>query len=116
MENFKFEMSVQEMTAIAKEKMSSLIINGLNVNESQIKESLNSFFVKSRFDSKFSSFESNLDWAVENCFRLGLEQALDELNFKEFVASKAKEILSDETFLRDLAEAKVRSSLGLPPK
>jgi hypothetical protein len=39
---------------------------------------------------------------------------MTELNFKELIAQKAKELLSSENFIKDLAERKVRSSLGLP--
>lgn len=41
------------------------------------------------------------------------EKALDELNFKELIAEKAKQVLSDNNFIKDLAEQKVRRSLGL---
>lgn len=44
---------------------------------------------------------------------IGLEKAMNELNFKELIAEKAKEILSDNNFIADLAEKKIRYSLGL---
>lgn len=41
---------------------------------------------------------------------------MEELNFKELIAEKAKEMLSNSDLIKELAEAKVRSSLGLPNK
>lgn len=38
---------------------------------------------------------------------------MEEMNFTEIIAKKAKEVLSDGNFIQDLAIAKVRSSLGL---
>ena len=41
---------------------------------------------------------------------------MTELNFKELIAEKAKELLKSDNLIQELAEAKVRSSLGLPQK
>jgi len=114
MENLKINLSVKELTDMVKETVGNSIQKSLNANKDQIEKSIDSYFKKGIFDSKESQFESALDWAVENAFRLGLEQAMQELNFKEMIAEKAKEILSDSDFIKKLAEAKVRSSLGLP--
>lgn len=114
MEELKINVSVKEITDMVKETIGSSIQKSLNSNKEQIEKSIDGYFKKSFFDNKQSQFESALDWAVENAFRLGLEQAMTELNFKELIAKKAKELLSNENFIKDLAEKKVRSSLGLP--
>jgi hypothetical protein len=41
-------------------------------NKEQIEKSIEGYFKKAFFDNKESQFESALDWAVENAFRLGL--------------------------------------------
>jgi hypothetical protein len=114
MENLNINLSVKEITDMVKETIGNSIQKSLNNNKEQIEKSIDSYFKKSMFDNKQNQFESALDWAVENAFRSGLEQAMTELNFKEIIAQKAKELLSNENFIKDLAEKKVRSSLGLP--
>lgn len=114
MENLSINLSVGELTNMVKETIGNSIQKSLNANKDQIEKSIDGYFKKAIFDNKESEFENALDWAVENAFRLGLEQAMTELNFKEMIAQKAKEILSNENFIKDLAEKKVRSSLGLP--
>jgi hypothetical protein len=79
-----------------------------------IQRALTEYFQKSFMSNKANAFESALDWCVEGALREGLDKAMQELNFKEMIAAKAKEILSDSDFIKNLAEAKVRSSLGLP--
>lgn len=114
MENLNINLSVKELTDMVKETVGNSIQKSLNENKEQIEKSIYSYFKKAFFDNRESEFESALDWAVENAFRLGLEQAMNELNFKELIAQKAKDLLSNENFIKDLAEKKVRSSLGLP--
>jgi hypothetical protein len=115
MENLNINLSVKELTDMVKETVGNAIQKSLKENQFQIESSIDNFFRKRmNFENKDSQFESALDWAVEHEFRLGLEQAMTELNFKELIAQKAKELLSSENFIKDLAERKVRSSLGLP--
>lgn len=103
-----------EITRILKDMVAGFVKKSLDENREQIEKSISGYFSKGVFLNKESLFESGLDWAVENCFRLGLNQALEEMDFKSLVAAKAKEILSDDGFIRVLAEKKVRASLGLP--
>jgi len=112
-ENLNINLSVKDLTEMVKETVGNSIKKSLESNKAQIETSINDYFKKAFFINKESQFESALDWAVENAFRLGLEKAMEELNFKELIAQKAKELLSNDTFIRDLAEKKVRSSLGL---
>lgn len=114
MDNLNIILSVKELTDMVKETVGNSIQKSLNANKEQIDNSINGYFRKSFFDNRESQFESSLDWAVENAFRLGLEQAMAELNFKELIAQKAKELLSNDNFIKDLAEKKVLRSLGLP--
>src|SRR5690606_8814762 len=114
MENLNINLSVKELTEMVKETVGNSIQKSLNASKDQIEKSIDGYFRKGMFDNKQTHFESALDWAVENSFRLGLEQAMTELKFKELIAEKAKEILSNESFIKDLAEKKVRASLGLP--
>jgi uncharacterized membrane protein YheB (UPF0754 family) len=114
MEDLKINLSVREITEMVKETIADSIQKSLNANKEQIEKSIDGYFKKNMFNNKETEFESSLDWAVENAFREGLTKAMNELNFKELIALKAKEILSSEDFIKDLAEKKVRSSLGLP--
>jgi len=79
---------------------------------SNIKE----YFEKSFFNNKDTAFDNALDYTIEAALREGLDKAMKELNFTELVAAKAKELLSEPNYIAELAEAKVRSSLGLPSK
>jgi uncharacterized membrane protein YheB (UPF0754 family) len=114
MENLNINLSVKELTDMVKEIVGNSIQKSLNANKEQIEKSIDGYFKKALFDNKESQFEKALDWAVEDAFRLGLEQAMTELNFKEMIAQKAKELLLSDDFIKDLAEKKVRSSLGIP--
>ncbi len=116
MEDIKIEVSAREITELLKEKIVGKIQESLRLNTKQIEDSVEQYFRKSIFDNKITHFESALDWAVENCFREGLNLAMEELGYKEMIATKAKELLSDNNFIAELAEAKVRASLGLPSK
>ena len=115
MENLKINISVDEINDMVKETVGNAVQKSLKENQFQIASSIDNFFKKRmNFENRDSQFESALNWAVEEAFNLGLEQAMAELNFKELIAQKAKELLSNEDFIKDLAEKKVRSSLGLP--
>ena len=74
------------------------------------------YFKRAFFNDKKNEFESALDYTIEIAFREGIEKAMTELNFKELIAEKAKELLKSDNLIQELAEAKVRSSLGLPQK
>ena len=114
MESLNINLSVKDLTDMVKETIGKSIQKSLDANKQQIENSIDGYFKKSFLNNKESQFENALDWAVENAFQIGLQQAMDELNFKELIAQKAKEILSNENFIKELAEKKVRSSLGLP--
>ena len=114
MEEFKIALSAREITEMVKETVGAAVQKSLNANKDQIERSIDQYFKKGIFDNKTSQFDSALDWGVENAFREGLDLAMKELGFKELIAQKAKEILSDNDFIKDLAERKVRASLGLP--
>jgi len=113
LEEIKINVTVKDLTDIVKDTIGGYITKSLNTNKELIEVQIESYFKKGIFTDKISQFESALDWAVENAFRLGLEKAMEELNFKELIAEKSKQILSDNDFIKDLAEKKVRSSLGL---
>jgi nucleoside-diphosphate-sugar epimerase len=113
MENLNINLSVKDLTEMVKETIGKSIEKSLNDNKEQIEKSIDGYFKKAFLNNKESQFESALDWAVETAFRIGLEKAMGELNFKELIAEKAKEILSDNNFIKELAEQKVRRSLGL---
>jgi hypothetical protein len=114
MEKLEIVLSVKELTEIVNESIRGTVQNYLTANKGLIENSIYNYFKRTHFGKLESQFESSLDWVVESSFRLGLEQAMTELNFKELVAEKCKEFLSNENFIRDLAEKKVRESLGLP--
>jgi hypothetical protein len=116
MENVNINLSVKDITEMVKETVGNAVQKTLFKSTEQIEKSIELYFRKGLFDNKETQFESSLDWAVENAFRLGLEKAMEELNFKEIIAKKAKEFLLNDDFIKNLAEEKVRSSLGLPKK
>jgi predicted peroxiredoxin len=114
MENFNISLNPEDFKKIATEFLTNKINKSLEKNEVFIEASLDNYFKKSLFEKKQNGFESALDWAIESIFREGIELAMEELKFKEKIAEKAKEILSDNDFITKLAESKVRTSLGLP--
>jgi len=113
MEDLNLTVNVGDLKQIVKDTLSSSINKSLEKNKQQIELSLDNYFKKGMFDKRESDFDNALDWAVESCFRDGLEKAMEELGYREVIATKAKEILSDPNFIKDLAEKKVRQSLGL---
>lgn len=114
MENLNVTLNAGDFKQIVIDTLSSSINKSLEKNKEHIETSLDNYFKKGMFEKRETDFESALDWAVESFFREGLNKAMEELGFKEVIAQKAKEILSDANFIKDLAEKKVRSSLGLP--
>jgi hypothetical protein len=113
MEDINVTLTVVELKEIVKTTLSESINKSLTKNREAIENSLDNYFKKGMFDNRTTDFENALDWVVESVFRDGMAKAMEELNFKELIASKAKEILSDGNFIKDLAEKKVRQSLGL---
>lgn len=65
------------------------------------------------FNNEKNTFDSALDWTIEQAFRDGLELAMKKVKLKELIAEKASKILSDDAFIHKLAEEKVKKSLGL---
>lgn len=114
MENLNVTLNAGDFKQIVIDTLSNSINKSLEKNKEHIEKSLDDYFKRGMFDKRETDFESALDWAVESCFREGLNKAMEELSFKELIAQKAKELLSDPNFIKDLAEKKVRSSLGLP--
>jgi 3-methyladenine DNA glycosylase AlkC len=114
MENINLNISVKDLTDIIKNDLSDIIRKRLSANKDDIEKSLDDQFRRRIFTHDKNQFENALDWAIEHAFREGLNIAMEELNFKELIAKKAKEILSNDDFIKTLAEQKVRASLGLP--
>lgn len=114
METINFEIKVGDLHRTLKDHLDGFIKESLHSNETTIKEQIHDYFKTDFFKKKLSSFQESFDWAVEQTFRKGIEKAMLELDFIEVVASKAKEILSDNDFITTLADAKIRASLGLP--
>lgn len=81
---------------------------------SEMENSIRKFFSEWDFSNTKTQFERALYASTEGVFQAGISLAMEELNFKELVAKEAKKVLSDEAFIRSLAEKKVRASLGLP--
>jgi hypothetical protein len=113
MEEFKIEINRREIVDIINgvihDKIKIIMKNEMENIEKSIKE----YFNKGFFNDKISIFDSALDYTIEISFREGIEKAMKDLNFVEIIASKAKGLLSNDSFIMELAEAKVRSSLGL---
>ncbi len=114
MEPFKVEIDRLEINKIINDGVQDKIKSVMQSQMTDIEKSITEYFKKSFFRDKDSQFESALDYTIESAFREGLTKAMEELNFKELIAEKAKELLSNNNFISKLAEAKVRTSLGLP--
>lgn len=113
MEEFKIEIDRREIVDIINAGVQEKIKSALKNNSHDIDESIKQYFYKGVFKEKSTQFDSALDWTIEIAFREGLTIAMEELNYKEMIAQKAKELLSDNNFIAELAEKKVRASLGL---
>lgn len=116
MEKFKIEIDKREIIETINKGIQDKIKEYMNIHSKNIEESISQYFKKSFFTDKQSQFDSALDYTIEIAFREGLEKAMKDMNFNEIIAQKAKELLNDGNFIQALAEAKVRSSLGLPNK
>lgn len=116
MDTFKVEIDRKQISEIINKTVQGEITEQLRSQLTDINRSIEEYFKKSFFNDTRNQFESALDWTVENAFREGLDLAMKELNFKELIAKKAAEILNSDNFIKELAEAKVRSSLGLLQK
>lgn len=116
MESFKIEVDAKDLKEKFNAILSKVIEDSLTKEKESIQESIKTYFHKSFFNDKITQFDRALDWQIESVFREGVGKAMEELNFKELIAEKAKEMLSNSDLIKDLAEEKVRSSLGLPKK
>jgi hypothetical protein len=114
MENFKIEINRKEIVDTINKGLQDKIKSTMDSQMGDIEKSIQEYFKKSFFNDKKNQFDSALDYTIEIAFREGIEQAMTELNFKEIIANKAKELLKNDNLIHELAEAKVRSSLGLP--
>ena len=102
-----------EIREILKDTVTSIIKKAVDKNLDNIEKSISKFFTPEMWGNKETEFEGALNWAIEIQLREGLNKGLEDMGFKELVALKVREVLSDETFLRDLAEKKIKQSLGL---
>ncbi len=116
MEAFKVEIDRQQIVETINETVQSKIKEQLNLQMEDIEKTIGEYFKRSFFNDKKTEFENALDYTVEIAFRAGIDSAMEELNFKEMIAKKASELLKSDDLIKELAEAKVRSSLGLPQK
>lgn len=113
MEKFKIEIDRAQIVDTINTGIQEKVRAQMKAQDKDIDEAITQYFKKSLFNNQSSRFESALDYTVEAAFRKGLEMAMEQLNFKEMIAQKAKELLSDNNFIAELAEKKVRASLGL---
>jgi hypothetical protein len=116
MEKFKIEIDRREIVETINKGIHDKIREQMNAQSKDIEASIADYFKRAFFNDKKNEFESALDYTIEIAFREGIEKAMTELNFKELIAEKAKELLKSDNLIQELAEAKVRSSLGLPKK
>lgn len=116
MEKFKIEIDGKKIQEVINEELIGFVKSNMEEQMGEIEKSVEDYFRHSFLSNKKTQFDSALDWAVEAAFRDAINTAMDELNFKELIAAKAKELLQDDDLIKELAEAKVRSSLGLTNK
>lgn len=116
MEEFKIQIDQKQLTELFNNALAGIIEKSISNQKEQIEGTIKTYFDKGYFKDKSTQFDNALDWAVECAFRDGLNKAMEELNYKELIAEKAKEILSDGNLINELAEEKIRTSLGLPKK
>lgn len=114
MDNFKIEIDINKIKEQYNFVLNKIIEDSLSKEKENIQSTIKTYFDKGFFKDKTTAFDNSLDWAIENSFREGVDKALNDLNFKELIFEKTKELLSNGTLIQELAEAKVRSSLGLP--
>ena len=113
MEKFKIEIDRKEIAKTINESIQCKIKEHLNKNVGNIEDTISMYFKKSFLNNNQNEFERALDYTIEIAFREGLEKAMEELNFKELLAKKAKELLSNDGLIIKIAEDKLRQSLGL---
>lgn len=111
----EFKIEEKELFTMVNQILFDQIKKSMVANTDNIQKSLNTFFEHGFLSNKKNKFDESLDWVVECAFRTGVETAMEEMNLKEIISNKVKEIMTTE-FISDLAEEKVRASLGLGPK
>lgn len=116
MSEFKIEIDAEAIRKQIDEAIQYKIKRQLEAQNNGIEESIKDFFYKGFHSNVQTRFERSLDFVIDNALQQGLDKAMEELGFIEMIAEKAKIYLQDDAVLKDLAEEKVRASLGLPPK
>ena len=115
-QEFKIRIDAKAIREQINASIQHKITTQLNAQEQDIEKSIKDFFYKGFHSITRNAFENSLDYVIEGALRQGLEKAMEELGFHEMIAEKAKTYLQDDDILRELAEGKVRASLGLPQK
>jgi hypothetical protein len=111
-EIIEINLDKKELEQIITEHIKSAVKKSVFENRVEIQDSINKFF-KTNYIDCTSSFSNQLNKAFDSSFKEALEIAFEELNIKELIKQKTKELLSADSFIKDLAEKKVRDSLGL---
>jgi len=103
----------KDIQTMLNDHIAESIKKSIDANRGKLDNSVSKYFEKGIFETRVSTFEKSLDWAVEQAFREGISKAMKEANFKDVIAAKAAEILVNNDFVQSLAIQKVRASLGL---
>ncbi len=113
MNNVKVEITNDMVQSAIDSYLKDMISRSMETHKIGISKQVGDYFSDVFIGRKLETLERGLDWALEDCFRTGVNKAMTELNYTEMIAEKAKELLVDDKFIRDLAQAKVMDALGL---
>lgn len=115
-EGFKITVDRDAIVELINEGVRDRISEELRAQSEHITMSIGEYFKKGFFRDIKSKFDNALDYTVDEAFRQATGTVMKEMNFTELVAEAARKMMTDEGFIQELAEAKVRASLGLPKK
>lgn len=108
------ELTNDNINKIVNDYLYTAIIESLNKNKEQIENSVDECIKETIVSNKLAYFKESLDWAVEYSVREGFSKVIKELNMADLIAQKIRTLLSDDDFIKSLAEWKIKSSLGMP--
>lgn len=109
MENFKIEIDINDINQVIKNRIIEKVITILNKNDDNLTTQIDNFFRKSFFDNKNSLFETALNDSLDRIFRQSLEEVMNDLNVKEIVIKKLKELLSSDEYFKEIVYKKIKS-------
>lgn len=112
----KVELSTIELSNMVRTRMERIVDTSLESERINIQNLIKKYFESRSWVDKTSFFDSAMDYALENAFRVALDKAMKELNYDNLIYEKMVELLKDSNLLEEIARKKIDSMFGLDRK